>query len=867
VEPSPLASPIANVAPSIRTIARSSIGNCGRGATGFGASVIAIERGGPQHTELMRASSAMHVPRGMRVARRRVMTKNGKSDDKGGAGVKTYLEGEPFPGRIGRTWDVSEQAWPVPPTAPPNAPNVLYIILDDVGFGWADTFGGLVETPNMTRLANAGLRYVNHHTTALCSPTRACLLTGRNHHSVGMANITELATGFPGYNGRQPQDKAAIGAMLHPHGYTSFALGKWHNTPSEETSISGPYDRWPTGPVFGFDRFYGFFGGDSNQWYPKLYMDQQPIDQPKLPEQGYHLSEDLADRAMDFIANHISVAPDKPWLTFFAFGACHAPHHVPPEWIAKYRGKFDMGWDEYRKQVLARQKAKGVVPPHTELAPMLEGVQQWDSLSADDKRVFARMAEVYAGFLSHADAQIGRLIDFLEATNQLDNTLTFVFIGDNGSSGEGTLNGLFNEMSLVTTLTEDPKMVLAKLDQLGQPGSYNHYPIGWALAGNTPFKLCKQYTHFGGTQNPLIVHWPRGIKASGQLRHQFHHVIDIVPTILAAIGVDPPREVNSVQQAQLEGVPMNYTFDDPNASTTHHTQYFEMLGNRAIIDGRWKAVTFHGRKPWENRAPWGFDEDHWELYNLDDDPSECRDLLAGRDVKNLDDPHVKKMIELVGLWWAEAGRYNVLPLDDRFQDRVLGRIGLEHRTRFTMYPGAVRIPEHAAPDTLNRSWTITAALDIPPAGADGPIIVMGGDTNGWSLYLKNGIPTFCYNLAAIELTYIRAHKRLGPGRHVVRYEFEKRGPEPFGAGGIGRILVDGTKVAEGEIAHTSAFGYSLDETMDVGCDKGAPVTPEYPALAAFTGTVIKIDFDLSPVFAQEVQRKEAERVRSAMLRQ
>jgi arylsulfatase A-like enzyme len=801
---------------------------------------------------------------------------NGKSNGNGAkatataaqpAAVKTYHEGEPFPGRIGRTWDVSEPAFPVPRQAPPGAPNILYIVLDDVGFGWADTFGGLVDTPNITRLAKGGLSYVNHHTTALCSPTRACLLTGRNHHSVGMANITELASGFPGYNGRQPQDKAAIAAMLHEHGYTSFALGKWHNTPSEETSIAGPYDRWPTGPVFGFDRFYGFFGGDSSQWYPKLYLDQEPIDQPRLPEDGYHFSEDITDRAISFLSNHQSVAPDKPWLCYFAFAACHAPHHVAPEWIARYKGRFDMGWDRYREIVLARQKEMGVVPPEAELAPMLEGVQKWEALSADEKRLFARMAEVYAGFLSHADQQIGRLIDFLEESGNLDNTLCCVFVGDNGSSGEGTLNGVFNEMSLAADVAEDQKQNLANIDKLGQPGSYNHYPIGWALAGNTPFKLCKQYTHFGGTRNPLVLHWPKGIKAKGELREQFHHVIDIVPTILAAIGIDRPNTINGVQQALLEGVPMNYSFDSPEAPTNHPTQYFEMLGNRAIVDGKWKAVTFHGRKPWENRAAWGFDDDRWELYDLEKDPSECHDLMAGRNVTNLDDPMVKKLIELVGLWWAEAGRHNVLPLDDRFQERGLAREGLQTRTKFRFLPGAIRVPEHAAPNTMNRSWSAEAEVEIPAGGASGPILVMGGDTNGWSLYLNAGKPTFCYNLGAVQLTYIRAEEVVEPGKHIIRYEFEKRGSEKFGAGGIGRLFVDGDKVAEQEIPRTSAFGYSLDETFDVGCDKGAPVTDEYPALAAFTGKIITVDIDLKPDLTIDTARHHDERMKAALLRQ
>lgn len=794
-------------------------------------------------------------------------TKTAAAGERERTRVKTYHEGEPFPGRIGRTWDVSEPAFPVPPTAPEGAPNILYIVLDDVGFGWSSTFGGLVETPNITKLADNGLRYINHHTTALCSPTRACLLTGRNHHSVGMANITELASGFPGYNGRQPQDKAGIAAMLHPYGYTSFAIGKWHNTAAEETSAAGPFDRWPTGPVFGFDRFYGFFGGDSSQWYPKLYIDREPIDQPKLPEQGYHLSEDLVDRTISFLSNHQSVEPEKPWLTYLAFAACHSPHHVAKEWADKYQGKFDQGWDKYREVVLERQKKLGVVPEHTRLAPMLDGVQAWDSLSADEKRLFARMAEVYAGFLEHADAQIGRLIEFLRTSNALDNTLVMVFIGDNGSSGEGTLNGLYNEMSLTTLRPENTKEVLAKIDNLGLPGSYNHYPIGWALAGDTPFKLCKQYTHFGGTRNPLVVHWPRRIKAKGETRNQFHHVIDIVPTVLAAIGVERPRFINNVQQAPLEGFPMVYSFDDLKAPTNHPTQYFEMLGNRAIVDGKWKAVTFHGRKPWENTARQSFDDDHWELYDLEQDPSECNDLMQGRDRADLHDPVVKKLIQLVGLWWAEAGRYGVLPLDDRFQERGFSRSALASRTKFTLYPGATRIPEHAAPNTLNCSWSADAAIEVGPAGAEGPIVVMGGDTNGWALYLYESKPTFCYNLAGTQFTYLRSTEALAPGKHVVRYEFERQGTQPFGAGGIARLIVDGRKVAEGQIPMTAAFGYSLDETFDVGCDKGSPVTNEYPPLASFTGRLINVRIDLKPEFGAEVARHQEERMKQALLRQ
>ena len=511
----------------------------------------------------------------------------------------------------------------------------------------------------------------------------------------------------------------------------------------------------------------------------------------------------------------------------------------------------------------------GVVPQNAELSPMLEGVQKWDDLSGDEKRLFGRMAEVFAGFISHTDAQIGRLIDFLEKIGDLQNTLIFVFIGDNGSSGEGTLQGMFNEMTLTAYVPETLKDNLERIDKLGQPGSHNHYPIGWALAGNTPYKLCKQYTHFGGTRNPLVIHWPAGIKRKGEIRNQFHHVIDIVPTILEAAGIEMPSIVNSVQQAPIEGVPMNYTFDNPNAPTTHPTQYFEMLGNRALVDNGWKVVTNHGRKPWENRSSKSFDDDHWELYNLEQDPSECHDLMEKRELTNLKDPMVQKLIQMVGLWWAEAGRYNVLPLDDRFQERALTGIfafmEASKRSKVTFYPGAVRIPEIDAPITINRSWSMTAEVEIPEGGAAGPICVMGGDTNGWSLYMKDGKIVYCYNLISRDFTYLRSEKVL-PGRHKILYEFEKTGQQ-LGAGGVGRIYLDGKKVAEGKIPRTAAFGYSADETFDIGCDKGSPVTPEYKAKAEFTGKIIRVDFDLKPDLHHDPERHAETNARVAMMRQ
>jgi arylsulfatase len=757
----------------------------------------------------------------------------------------------------------------VPAKAPKGAPNIVYVVLDDVGYGWADTFGGLVETPNITRLARNGLSYTNFHTTALCSPTRSCLLTGRNHHSNGMANITELATGFPGYNARQPMDRAGIGAILRMNGYNTFALGKWHNTPSEECGPAGPYERWPTGPLFGFDHFYGFMAGDNDQWYPKLFRDNTPVDQPATPAEGYHLSVDLTNEAIQYISNNESVNPDKPWLLYLAYGACHAPHHVFKEWADKYKGKFDIGWDKYREIVIERQKKLGVVDQKAVLAPMMAGTPAWDSLTADQKRLFARMAEVYAGYLAHTDDQIGKLIDFLEKIGDLDNTLFMVFIGDNGSSGEGTIDGLFNEMSLAAYVPETLDFKLQRIDQLGLPGSYNHYPVGWAFAGNTPFKLCKQYTHFGGTRNPLVVHWPKGFQAKNERRGQFHHVIDIVPTILAAIGIEAPETINSVTQAPIEGVPMNYSFVDKNAPTTRPTQYFEMLGNRGIIDGVWKAVTYNGRLPWESRSKYAnVDEQTWELYKLDEDPAEANDLMQGKDLGNLNDPVVRKLVDLVGMWWAEAGKYNVLPLDDRFNERLLGRGDLyEVSQQRTFYPGAVRIPEGNAPETKNRSWVMTAHVSVPASGAEGPICVMGGETGGWSLYLKDGKPCYCYNLAAAEITTIRASQPLTAGEHTIRYEFEKTGEEDVGAGGVGRLYIDDKQVGEKSIPRTAAFGYSLDETFDVGCDKGSPVTHDYAPQAAFTGTIIKVDFDLKPDFVYAHEKHHEAQIQAAMIRQ
>jgi arylsulfatase A-like enzyme len=740
-----------------------------------------------------------------------------------------------FRGSIGRTWQESKPWWPQPTQAPPDAPNIVIIILDDVGYGWLSCYGGSIETPNIDGLARNGLLYNNWHTTALCSPTRATLLTGRNHHSVSTGAVTDMATGFPGYDGRIPKEKATIAAALRKYGYNTFAVGKWHNTPAGETGPEGPFDRWPTGEMMGFDRFYGFLGGGCNQWYPPLVWDNHPIAPPKTPEEGYHLSVDLIEKAILFISNHESVAPEKPWFLWLAFGAAHAPHHVSKEWADKYKGKFDLGWDKVREETLARQKRMGIVPENTELAPPNEGVQKWDELSGDEKKLFARMMEVYAGFLSHTDHQIGKLISFLEEIGNIENTLMFV-CSDNGASAEGMLTGLFNEASVFNMEPESTEENMKRIDELGGPTSYNHYPVGWAMAGDSPFKWYKQYTHYGGTKDPLIVHWPKGIRDRGKIRTQFHHSADIVPTIFEAVGVDPPAEIGGYAQAPLEGVSMLYSFNDAIAPSRKQIQYFEMLGNRAIWRNGWKAVTYHGRLPWENKSRWSFDEDKWELYNVEEDFSECKDLA---------DKHPEKLRQLVELWWAEAGKYNVLPLDDRFAERQALRDEIsKEKKSYTFYPGTVRVPENSAPHFKNRSYSINAEVEIPKAGAEGPICAIGGIGSGWSLYIKDKKLVYCYNYLG-KYYYLNSTDHVPTGKVKLGFEFEKTGKEKFGAGGIARLYINGNKAGELKIPRTVRFVYSMGESFDIGRDSGTAVTPEYKHHAEFTGTIKKVVIDLA----------------------
>ncbi|MGB0388440.1 MAG: arylsulfatase [Ardenticatenaceae bacterium] len=741
-----------------------------------------------------------------------------------------------FQGVVGRTIEDSTAWWPKPVRPPEGAPNVLMIVLDDVGFAQLNCYGADIETPHMDRLAANGLRYNNFTTTALCSPTRACLLTGRNHHSVAMGGITEVATGYPGYNGQMPKDKATVAAMLRQEGYSTFCLGKWHNTPADETGPSGPFDRWPTGEMMGFDRFYGFLGAETNQWYPALVADNHTIQAPKGPEEGYHFSEDITEQAMQLIMNQESTAPDKPWLLWLAYGAMHAPHHAPKEWIEKYKGKFDEGWDKARAEIFARQKELGIIPEHTELSERNEGVQAWDDLSADEQRLFARMMEVYAGFMSHTDHQIGRLLDCLEELGQLENTLIFV-VSDNGASAEGGPLGSFNEMLVINAIPHSLEDNLVRIDELGGPMSYNHYPIGWSNAGNTPFKWFKQNTYYGGTKDPFIIHWPKGIQAKGEVRKQFHHCIDIVPTILEAAGIEAPAAIGGYTQAPVEGVSMLYSFDDANAPSQRQTQYYEMVGHRAIYHKGWKAVTYHGSYPWEltpakNQS---FSADKWELYHVDEDYAEIHDLA---------DQYPEKVQELIELWWAEAGRYNVLPLDDRKAERFLAKMMSNQRDSYTFYPGAKRIPESLAPNVKNRSHTITAEVEIDEQ-AEGPICAIGGRPAGWSLYIKDNHLAYCYNYVG-ERHYIRSTSPVPTDGPVnLRFSFQKTGPQRFGAGGTGRLYINNQLVGQGEIPRTVPFRYSLEEGFDIGHDSATPVTEEYSPNAKFTGTIKKVSFDLT----------------------
>ncbi len=740
----------------------------------------------------------------------------------------------PFKGKIGITYKDSKPDFPQPIAAPAKAPNVLLVLLDDVGFGQASTFGGPVETPNLTRLASRGLRYNQFHTTALCSPTRAALLTGRNHHSVSTGVVEELATGFPGYTAILPKSAATVAEVLRQNGYNTAAFGKWHNTPDNETSFVGSFDRWPTGE--GFEYFYGFLGGDTNQWNPALYENTKRIETSNNP--NYHLTPDLVDHAIAWIQSQQSVAPDQPFFTYLATGATHAPHHAPKEWIEKYKGKFDQGWDRLRLETFARQKELGVIPASSQLTPRPKELPAWDSLSEKEQKLYAHMMEVFAGFLGHTDAEVGRLLNAVEQLGELDNTLVIYIVGDNGSSAEGGLTGTVNELKVFNGVPETFEQLLASSDDLGSPKTFNHFPAMWAWAGSTPFQWTKQIaSHFGGTRNPLVIAWGERIKDRGGLRSQFHHVIDIAPTILRVAGIFEPSIVNGVQQQPIEGTSLAYTFDNPDVPSRRKTQYFEMLGNRAIYDKGWVAAARHGRLPWERSKGLDFDRDEWELYHIDEDFSEANNLAS----KN-----PNKLKQLQNLFLAEARKYNVFPLDDRLLERFDVSIRPSFstgRTTFTYYPGTIGIPEGSAPDLKNKSFSITANVEIDDDDTEGILVTQGGRFAGWGFFLDDGKPTYAYNFLGSDRTIIQSSEKVPNGKSTLRFDFEYDGGG-IGTGGTGKLFINDKQVALGRIEKTVAYRWGLDETFDVGRDTGTPVVEDYQAPFAFTGNLQQVTLNL-----------------------
>ncbi|MBU4614465.1 arylsulfatase [Rhodococcus sp. GG48] len=731
--------------------------------------------------------------------------------------------------------DPDSRFTPLRPLRPPDgSPNVLIVLLDDVGFGASSAFGGPAQTPTAQRLADDGLKYTRFHTTALCSPTRAALLTGRNHHTVGMGSITEMATAAPGYTSVRPDTCAPLAEILKLNGYATAHVGKCHEVPIWETSPVGPFDRWPS-PGNGFEYFYGFLGGETDQWYPTLHEGTGRVEPWGTPEEGYHLTEDLADKAIAWVRQQKVLSPDKPFFLYFAPGATHAPHHVPQQWAERYRGRFDDGWDVLRERTFARQKELGVVPADAELTRRHDAIPAWDEMDERLLPVLRRQMENYAGFLEHTDHQVGRVVEEIDRIGALDDTLVFYVIGDNGASAEGTLQGTSNELISLNGMAgiETPEFLLGALDKLGGPDSSPHYAVGWAHAMDTPYQWTKQVaSHWGGTRNGTVVHWPRGFAARREVRNQFHHVVDVAPTVLAAAGIPAPTTVNGVRQHPLEGVDMAYSFHDAAAPERHVTQYFEMLGNRGIYHRGWSAVTKH-RTPWQIPGGPGiaFDDDVWELYDGAADWTQARDLAK---------EYPERLRELQRLFLIEATRYNVLPLDDRTFERVLpglsGKPRLVPGNRQVLLPGMQALLEMHIVNCRNRSWSLTAQVDVPDGGARGVILNLGGHAGGWSFYFRDGRPTFCYNLFGIERSYIRAPDTVGVGLHQVRSEFAYDGGG-LGKGGTVTLFVDGTAVAEGRVERTEPIGFGY-EFSDVGRDSLSTVTPEYPTGDnAFTGRI------------------------------
>jgi arylsulfatase len=720
--------------------------------------------------------------------------------------------------------------------APAKAPNVVIVLIDDIGFGHSSAFGGPIAMPTLERLAADGLKYNRFHTTALCSPTRTALLTGYNHHSNNAGAIMEVGTAFPGNTGIRPQSITTVAEVLRLNGYSTAAFGKYHETPPWEASVSGPYDRWPTGS--GFDKFYGFIGGETNQWHPMVYDGTTRV-YPRVDDPGYHFTTDMTDQALAWMNTQQSLTPDKPFYMYFATGATHAPHHAPKSYIEKYKGKFSQGWDRLREETLERQKKLGVVPQNTVLAPKPDAIKDWDQLTADERRLFERQMEVFAGFAEHTDHEVGRLVDALEARGELENTLFFYIVGDNGSSAEGGMIGMFNENTYFNGVEETLDMQLKRIGELGTEHTYNHFAAGWAVAGNTPFTWTKQVaSNFGGTRNGMVLHWPAGIKAKNEVRSQFHHVIDVAPTVYGAVGVPAPRMVNGIEQRPMEGVPMNYSFDNAGAPDARKTQYFEMIGNRAIYHDGWFAGTIH-KAPWEGAPRRPLAEDVWELYNVNEDFSQA---------VNLAEKNPAKLEELKKLFMAEAVKYNVLPIDDRSIERfdpvIAGRPDLMNgRTKLTLYEGAKGIPENAFINIKNTSLTITAEVDVP-ANASGVILCQGGDFGGWSLYMLDGKAAYTYNWVGLESYTVLSGQKVPPGRHTITFDFAYEGGR--GGGGTGTIKLNGGKIGEGRIAKTNSNTFGIDESADVGVDENTPVTLAYAKREKFTGTIGSVTIETFP---------------------
>ena len=764
------------------------------------------------------------------------------------------------------TYDAKDPDASFPPIEelrpPAGAPNVLIVLIDDAGFGSSSAFGGPCATPNAERLAAGGLKFNRFHTTALCSPTRAALLSGRNHHTVGMGGITEIATSAPGYNSMRPNTCAPLAEILKLNGYSTAQFGKCHEVPVWQTSPMGPFDNWPTGS--GFEYFYGFIGGEAHQYFPALYEGTTPVEPDRTPEEGYHLMGDMTDKAINWVRQQKSLMPDKPFFAYFAPGATHAPHHVPKEWADKYAGQFDDGWDAVREESLARQKAMGVVPQDAELTARPDEIPAWADTPDDLKPVFARQMEVYAGFLEHTDHHIGRLVDALADLEILDDTLIYVIIGDNGASAEGTPNGCFNELVVLNGAAglETVEFMRSRIDDFGTPQAYNHYAVGWAHAMNSPYQWTKQVaSHWGGTRNGTIVHWPNGIAAKGEVRSQFHHVIDVAATVLDAAGLPAPAFVHGIQQMPLHGVSMLPSFGEAAAPETRQTQYFEMFCNRGIYHQGWTAVTRHST-PWVMAAVPALDDDVWELYGPDD-WSQARDLAAEQP---------ERLEELKRLFLIEATKYNVLPLDDRrverFNAELAGRPQLVRGDRQVLFGGMGRLTENSVVVMKNKSYAVTAQIEVPEDGARGVIVAQGGAFGGWTLYAKDKKPAHCYNLFGLQLFKIHGDEAIPPGEHQIRVEFAYDGGG-LGKGGTASLYLDGSKVGEGRIDATVPMLFSGDETLDIGSDSGTPVTDDLgPAELAFNGRVRWIEIGLGDDAsdADHLITPE-ERLRVAMARQ